>query len=156
DPGYPPERLAFILDDTRAPVLVAHSALLASVAGYAGRVFCVDRDWGTLAAQPSTNPAPVASPENLAYVIYTSGSTGKPKGVMVTHGNVDRLFTATHDWFGFDERDVWSCFHSFAFDVSVFEIWGALRYGSTLVVVPYVVSRDPTRFRELLRSECVT
>ncbi len=156
DPGYPAEHLAFMLDDTRAPVLVTHSALLLALAGYAGHVFCMDRDWGIVAAQPSTDPARVASWENLAYVIYTSGSTGKPKGVMVTHGNVDRLFTATHDWFGFDERDIWSCFHSFAFDFSVFEIWGALRYGATLVVVPYLVSRDPQRFRQLLLHERVT
>ena len=72
-----------------------------------------------------------------AYVIYTSGSTGKPKGVLVTHANVVRLFDATEAWFGFGAEDVWTLFHSYAFDFSVWEIWGALLYGGRLVVVPY-------------------
>ena len=76
-----------------------------------------------------TRSKPAAAPDNLAYVIYTSGSTGTPKGVAVTHANVVRLFTATEHWFRFGQRDVWTLFHSFAFDFSVWEIWGALLYG---------------------------
>ena len=64
--------------------------------------------------------------DDLAYVIYTSGSTGQPKGVRVTHRNVLRLFAATDAWFGFGPHDVWTLFHSYAFDFSVWEIWGAL------------------------------
>ena len=75
------------------------------------------------------------TPENLAYVIYTSGSTGRPKGVMVEHRNVARLFTATDDWFGFGPTDTWLLLHSYAFDFSVWELWGALLYGGRLVVV---------------------
>ena len=74
-------------------------------------------------------------PENLAYVIYTSGSTGRPKGVLVSHQNVTRLFSATQPWYQFNEQDVWTLFHSSAFDFSVWEIWGALLYGGRLVVV---------------------
>ena len=96
------------------------------------------------------------TPENLAYVIYTSGSTGKPKGVLVSHPNVTRLFDATDGWFGFGPDDVWTLFHSYAFDFSVWEIWGALLYGGRLVVVPYWVSRSPEDFRELLLREQVT
>ena len=84
--------------------------------------------------------------DDLAYVIYTSGSTGKPKGVQVTHANVVRLFAATEAWFGFGASDVWTLFHSYAFDFSVWEIWGALLYGGRLVVVPYLVSRSPEAF----------
>ncbi len=89
-------------------------------------------------------------------MIYTSGSTGRPKGVVVRHGNVARLFSATDRWFGFGPEDVWTLFHSYAFDFSVWELWGALLYGGRLVVVPYWVSRSPEAFHELLRAERVT
>src|SRR5205085_4462926 len=94
--------------------------------------------------------------DNAAYVIYTSGSTGRPKGVVVSHRNVLRLFAATKDWFDFSPRDVWTLFHSYAFDFSVWEMWGALLYGGRVVVVPYLISRTPEAFRELLRKEAVT
>src|SRR4029077_7947539 len=95
-------------------------------------------------------------PDSAAYVIYTSGSTGTPKGVAVTHGNVDRLLAATAEPFRFGPEDVWTLFHSFAFDFSVWEIWGALLHGGRLVVVPYPVSRSPEAFAELLAGEAVT
>ena len=101
-------------------------------------------------------PASDVTPDDLAYVIYTSGSTGKPKGVLISHYNVTRLFDATEGWFEFGEDDVWTLFHSYAFDFSVWEMWGALLYGGRLVVVPYWVSRSPEDFRELLLRERVT
>ena len=73
-----------------------------------------------------------------------------PRASLITHGNVARLFTATDAWFGFGAEDVWTLFHSYAFDFSVWEIWGALLYGGRLVVVPYWVSRSPEAFHELL------
>ena len=109
-----------------------------------------------LAAHGDDNPTNRTTPENLAYVIYTSGSTGTPKGVLVQHDTVARLFAATEVWYGFDEGDVWTLFHSCAFDFSVWEIWGALLYGGRLVVVPYWVSRSPEEFYELLARERVT
>ncbi|MGV9856015.1 amino acid adenylation domain-containing protein, partial [Streptomyces sp. NPDC003442] len=96
------------------------------------------------------------SPEAAAYIIYTSGSTGRPKGVVVPHGNVVRLFEATDRWFGFGPDDVWTLFHSFAFDFSVWELWGALLRGGRLVVVPFEVSRSPGEFLRLLADEGVT
>ena len=102
------------------------------------------------------NPAVSVHPDNLAYVIYTSGSTGQPKGAQLTHRNVSRLLAATQDWFHFNARDVWTLFHSYAFDFSVWEIFGALCYGGRLVVVPYEVSRSPEEFVGLLRRERVT
>src|SRR4029077_14608058 len=93
---------------------------------------------------------------HLAYVIYTSGSTGQPKGVMVEHRNVSRLFAATEERFGFNERDVWTLFHSCAFDFSVWEMWGALLHGGRLVVVAYWVSRSAGAFWELLPRQPVT
>jgi non-ribosomal peptide synthetase component F len=104
-------------------------------------------------------PDAAVAPGDAAYVIYTSGSTGRPKGVVVTHANVLRLMDATQGWFGFDDSDVWTLFHSYAFDFSVWELWGALLYGGRLVVVPYEVSRSPNsthgrslRPRSLFRS----
>ena len=97
-------------------------------------------------AESAQAPAVDVAPGSLAYVIYTSGSTGRPKGVQVTHANVVRLFTATDHWFGFGPDDVWTLFHSYAFDFSVWELWGALLYGGRLVVVPYLVSRSPEAF----------
>ena len=156
DPGYPAARLAFMLEDTQAPVLLTQHKLLGQLPPYAGRVLCLDRDPSLLAAQPDTDPPCRATAENLAYVIYTSGSTGNPKGVMIEHANVVRLFSATQHWFAFGEHDVWTCFHSAAFDFSVWEIWGALLHGGRLVMVPYLVSRDPDAFHALLRRERVT
>ena len=99
---------------------------------------------------------PVVGPGDLAYIIYTSGSTGKPKGVGVSHGNALRLMLATEKWFDFKPRDSWTLFHSYAFDFSVWELWGPLLYGGRLVVVPYWVSRTPESFWELLVDERVT
>ena len=89
-------------------------------------------------------------------MIYTSGSTGEPKGVVVTQGNVTRLFAATEKWFSFGAEDVWTLFHSYAFDFSVWEIWGALLYGGRLVVVPKTITRSPGEFLQLLVEEGVT
>jgi amino acid adenylation domain-containing protein len=97
-----------------------------------------------------------ATPETLAYVIYTSGSTGQPKGALVTHHNLARLFQATQPQFQFDEQDVWTLFHSYAFDFSVWELWGALLYGGRLVIVPYWVARSAEAFHRLLTEEQVT
>jgi len=93
---------------------------------------------------------------NLAYVIYTSGTTGNPKGVMVEHSNVIRLFTATDNWYKFNQGEVWTLFHSYAFDFSVWEIWGALCYGGKLIVTSYNDTRDLRCFYDLCKKEKVT
>uniref|UniRef100_UPI00194F99A6 AMP-binding protein n=1 Tax=Planomonospora parontospora TaxID=58119 RepID=UPI00194F99A6 len=105
------------------------------------------------APEPSV---PGLLPEHPAYVIFTSGSTGRPKGVVVTHGAVTRLLASTREWFGFGPDDVWTLFHSYAFDFSVWELWGALLHGGRLVVVPFGVSRSPEEFLALLERERVT
>ncbi|HSU16596.1 non-ribosomal peptide synthetase [Longimicrobium sp.] len=156
DPAYPAERTAFVFGDAGAAVLVTTSDLLPRLAGFGGAVLCVDAEAGAIARESGENPAAGPGPESLAYVIYTSGSTGKPKGVQVTHANVVRLFDATEEWFGFGAGDVWTLFHSPAFDFSVWEIWGALLYGGRLVVVPFLTTRSPGDFHRLLVDEGVT
>src|SRR5207244_9578691 len=84
------------------------------------------------------------------------GSTGQPKGTLVTHRNIACLFAARASWFEFDARDVWTCVHAFAFGFAVWEMWGALIHGGKLVLVPYLVTRDPKEFHALLVRERVT
>ena len=156
DPAYPVERIAFVLEDSEAPVLVTTGDLRARLPAFGGITLCVDTDADEIGEESAENPHVDAGPDSLAYVIYTSGSTGKPKGVQVTHANVVRLFDATDDWFGFGAEDVWTLFHSAAFDFSVWEIWGALLYGGRLVVVPYLTTRSPEDFHRLLVDEGVT
>ena len=152
DKAYPAERLAFLLADSQAPILLTERRLLPLAPDSSARVVCVE----DCAGQPEANPEPRGEPHHAAYVIYTSGSTGVPKGVVVTHANVLRLFDATQPWFDFGPDDVWTFFHSHAFDFSVWEIWGALLYGGRLVVVPWMVTRTPETFRSLLAAERVT
>jgi non-ribosomal peptide synthetase component F len=129
DPAYPVERLAYMLDDC-APVAVLAQASVREVLGELSAPM-IELDTRTFEAQPTHNPVVAdLNPRHLAYVIYTSGSTGQPKGVMIEHRNVVRLFSATAHWFEFGAKDVWTLFHSFAFDFSVWEIWGALLYGA--------------------------
>jgi amino acid adenylation domain-containing protein/non-ribosomal peptide synthase protein (TIGR01720 family) len=156
DLSYPADRVAFMLDDAHVNVLVTQKSLLSSLPQHHARAICLDEIGEILSARAATNPQVVVKPENLAYVIYTSGSTGKPKGCMIAHRNVARLMRATEPWFGFNERDVWTLFHSSAFDFSVWEIWGALLYGGRLVVIPFLVTRSPEAFYELLAREQVT
>jgi amino acid adenylation domain-containing protein len=154
DLAYPADRVAFMLEDAQAPVVVTQRALLDQLPAHRAVVVCVDD--AALAGYPQTNPPPAAGPDDLIYVIFTSGSTGKPKGTLLTHRAVDRLLQATQPWFGFGPTDVWTLFHSVAFDFSVWELWGALACGGRLVVVPYWVSRAPDAFLDLLRQEGVT
>jgi len=156
DLSYPPERLAFMIEDANPPAVITQKDLESRLPQHKANIICVDRDWPVIARESGDNPASDAGPQNLAYVIYTSGSTGKPKGCQITHFNVVRLFQATWDWYKFDESDVWTMFHSYAFDFSVWEIWGALFYGGRVVIVPYLVSRSPEAFYRLLYEERVT
>jgi len=153
DPTYPKERIALILEDTRVQVVMTHTGLVRDLPDNNARVICLDS--GDFDTQSTENPRSGAAPDNPAYVIYTSGSTGKPKGAVVTHFNVMRLFEQTEEWFQFDD-DVWTLFHSYAFDFSVWEMWGPLLYGGRLVVLPYWTTRSPEAFYDLLRAEQVT
>ncbi len=154
DQAYPPDRIAFMLSDARAQLILTHSRVAPSLPQNSAQIVCIDQAPSASAALNLT--AEAATEQNLAYVIYTSGSTGKPKGCCLTHRNVTRLFHSTADWFHFNDDDVWTMFHSVAFDFSVWEIWGALLHGGKLVIVPHHVSRSPELFHELLVREEVT
>ncbi|NWE79449.1 non-ribosomal peptide synthetase [Pseudomonas yamanorum] len=144
DPAYPQERIAYTLQDSAPQAVLVQDNTRQLV----GDVTSIDLN--RLQHEPIVNPNVALSPSSLAYVIYTSGSTGLPKGVMIEHRNVARLFSATEHWFRFSASDTWALFHSFAFDFSVWEIWGALMHGGQLLVVPQLVSRSPDECYALL------
>jgi amino acid adenylation domain-containing protein len=156
DPRYPRERLRFIVRDAQPKVIVAQKQTSPLLEDLGIPIVSVDEDTSGFPIEADGNPACIIGPENLAYVIYTSGSTGQPKGVLVSHRNVVRLFRSASRFFHFGPADIWTLFHSFAFDVSVWELWGALLHGGKLVIVPYDVSRDPGQFYNLLQSEKIT
>lgn len=157
DPTYPEQRLQYIVEDASIQLVVTQESLK-ELKWLPGNIesICLDRDWNEIGQESKTLPISDVSSQHLAYVIYTSGSTGNPKGVMIEHHNVIRLFKSTDCWYQFNEKDTWTLFHSYAFDFSVWEIWGALLYGGKLVVVPYWISRSPKDFYQLLVEEEVT
>ncbi|UXY15519.1 amino acid adenylation domain-containing protein [Chitiniphilus purpureus] len=153
DPAYPAERLAYMAQDSGIRLLLTQRHL-------AGRlalgVPLLELDAPDPADGPEHDPAIAVHPDHLAYVIYTSGSTGRPKGAQLCHRNVTRLLRATASWFDFGPADTWTLFHSYSFDFSVWELFGALCTGGRLVIVPFWVSRSPEDFLALLREQQVT
>lgn len=156
DPSYPASRLDYILRDAAVPLLLTHQSLLSRLPESSTRVLCLDPEQPFWQTAPEHNPCYPSRPEHLAYCIYTSGSTGNPKGTLLEHRQVVRLFTETQHWFAFSQDDVWSVFHSIAFDFSVWEFWGALTTGGRAVFIPYEVSRSPEDFLTMLASEQVS
>jgi amino acid adenylation domain-containing protein/non-ribosomal peptide synthase protein (TIGR01720 family) len=158
DPTYPQARLEFMLKDTAAPILITQSFLKGAFQDYPGVILTLDEDQDQkkIKQEAKTNLSSKTRSHHLAYIIYTSGSTGLPKGAMINHHNIVRLLNETQQLYHFTQNDVWTLFHSYAFDFSVWEIWGALAYGGKLVIVPYLISRSPEAFYSLLRKEKVT
>ncbi|NMF64061.1 hypothetical protein DP113_29525 [Brasilonema octagenarum UFV-E1] len=156
DPNYPSNRIRLLLEDSAVAVVVSVSSVAGCLEGFNVKVVCIDENLSSLNNQPVTSGQVISNDRSLAYVIYTSGSTGIPKGVLIEHRNAVRLFEQTHQWFNFDDKDVWTMFHSVAFDFSVWEIWGALLYGGHLVIVPFEVTRSPKQFHNLLTHKGIT
>ncbi len=161
DPAYPVERLRYMLEDSVPVALLTQGGLAKLIKDVKDDLPVIDlaaedMDWAQQRATNLDLSSVGLTSNHLAYVIYTSGSTGRSKGVLVSHRNVARLMWATENWYQFNNRDVWTLFHSYAFDFSVWELWGSLLYGGRLVVVPYWTTRSPEVFYRLLVSEGVT
>ena len=160
DPDYPVDRINYMLEDSQVKVVLAAN-LAVCPKGYSGQVIDASQEaLQTLRALKAGQVLPrlsiINQADDLLYVIYTSGSTGRPKGAMIEHRNVVRLLFNDQNLFDFGPRDTWTLFHSYCFDFSVWEMYGALLYGGRLVVVPKPISRDTARFRRLLQDEAVT
>jgi len=142
DPAYPADRIQFMLTDSQCKVLIDEEEL--------------SRFLNEESSYASGNLASINGPGDLAYVIYTSGTTGRPKGTLIEQRNVVRLFFTDAPLFDFNASDTWTLFHSYCFDFSVWEIFGALLFGGRLVVVPVMTAKDAESFLHLLRNEDVT
>ncbi len=151
DPVLPDERIRFMLDDAAPVAAITSAELRRRLGGRALRVVDVD---DPLVDTQATTALPAPHPDDIAYLIYTSGTTGAPKGVAVTHQNVTHLAASTPTYL--PATQVWTHCHSYAFDFSVWEIWGALLHGGRLVVIPDAVVRSPDDFHALLVREQVS
>ncbi|ANH80438.1 hypothetical protein A8C56_05040 [Niabella ginsenosidivorans] len=157
DPDAPRERIGYMLEDCRSKIIISTSNLKGRVEGFDGiSPVYLDLLEGEPEQYDTQPPVTGIDAGSLLYVIYTSGSTGKPKGVLIEHRNVVRLFFNDAPLFEFTENDVWTMFHSFNFDFSVWEMYGALLFGGKLVVVKKEVAKDPSLFYELMKKEGVT
>ncbi|MCU0290209.1 MAG: amino acid adenylation domain-containing protein, partial [Acidobacteria bacterium] len=180
DPEYPQERIDYMLKDSNARILINKSEIRNSKSESPRRGHPIKNidDQNTNDQNKNQHSAVVfvlnfenlnfefvsdfvlrasdLNSSNPAYVIYTSGTTGRPKGTLITHRNVVRLLFNDKFQFDFSNRDVWTLFHSFCFDFSVWEMYGALLYGGKLIIVPKLVTRDTIEFLKLLNKEAVT
>jgi amino acid adenylation domain-containing protein/non-ribosomal peptide synthase protein (TIGR01720 family) len=149
DPAHPEDRLAFLLEDAAAPVLLTHEPVAGRLPAHAGRTLLLDRDWPAVAAESDAPLDDAASPDSLAYVIYTSGSTGRPKGVRVSHGSLTNAILSNRDVFGFRPGDVIPPLSTYAFDAWLWETLCPLIGGATL----RIVSRERVTDMEALVAE---
>lgn len=143
DPKYPAQRKDYIQNDSQCKITIDKILLNEFI--------------NTIDSYSYDAPNNVKiNPDNLCYIIYTSGTTGNPKGVMIEHRNVVQLFFNDSPLFDFNQNDVWCMFHSFCFDFSVWEMYGALLFGGKLIVVPELTAKDSTEFMSMIESEGVT
>ncbi len=164
DSSYPPERLTYMFEDSRAPLLLTQEALLGILPAPEAEVICLDRDWPAIArgdedgkvATARLVQVPPPYPSDLAYVIYTSGSTGRPKGTGLTQQGLLNLVCTHPDFFRIHSRSRMLQFATLSFDASVWELFLPLCRGATLVLAPRDEVQDPQALAALLDRERIT
>ncbi|MBV9790335.1 MAG: amino acid adenylation domain-containing protein, partial [Chloroflexi bacterium] len=150
DPEYPQDRLRFMLDDSQVGVVLTQERLISLLPEHNATLVRLDADWPTIAQHGADNLEPVAAPGDLAYLIYTSGTTGKPKAAMVAHRNLANVLHASQSAFGFQPGDVMPWIASFAFDISLFELFNPLLVGGTVICLSRQEILDTRRLVEVL------
>ncbi|MGN1224084.1 MAG: amino acid adenylation domain-containing protein, partial [Ruminococcus sp.] len=153
DPTYPEDRIAYTIQDCQPKVVLIYDA---NDIDMPDNIKVIDLSECKYENQAFENPEHVNQPEDVAYVIYTSGTTGKPKGVMVQHKNVVRLMVNDQFQYDFNDQDVWMMFHSYCFDFSVWEMYGATLYGGMLVVLPKEAAQDSSLTLNYIEKNHVT
>ena len=149
DPEYPLGRIAFMLEDSGAKILLTQESLLGRSPAH-GKTICIDRDWAAIAERPSANPAHDVKPSDLAYVIYTSGSTGKPKGVMIPHSALANFLLSMREAPGITESDVLLAVTTLSFDIAGLELYLPLIAGAAVEIASRETAGDPIRLGELI------
>ena len=134
DPAYPAERIAFMVEDAKVPVLLTQGHLISELPPHQARVLAIDTSWELVSFENEDNLVSQAEPQNLAYLIYTSGSTGKPKGVMVQHRNAANFFAGMDQRIPHDPPGTWLAVTSLSFDISVLELFWTLARGFKVVL----------------------
>lgn len=156
DPEYPPDRIAFMVEETEVPVLLTQEHLVASLEAQKPYVICLDSEWERIGAESTKNPISGVTPENLAYVIYTSGSTGRPKGVMNEHRGIVNRLLWMQDEYGLIQEDRVLQKTPFSFDVSVWEFFWPLQTGAQLVVARPGGHKDPAYLVNIIVDHQIT
>ncbi|MBI3244199.1 MAG: amino acid adenylation domain-containing protein [Chloroflexi bacterium] len=158
DPAYPKERLAFMLADSQASVLVTQQALVEIFADHQVQVVCLDADWPAIAQSPITTRSvqSLISPDHLAYVIYTSGSTGKPKGVQIRHQSLANFLHSMRRQPGLTQDDILLAVTTLSFDIAGLELFLPLITGARVVIVSREAASDGAQLLETLTSSGAT
>ena len=156
DPSYPQERLSFLLQDTRIPLLITKRALAGKIPSHDAQTLWLDSDAEVIDLESKENLACALAPENLCYVIYTSGSTGKPKGVMVTHSSLSQYVDSLQQRFDITPEDVYLHTASIAFSSSVRQLMLPLSQGATVVIATSDQIANPPVLFDFIKRKGVT
>ena len=156
DPAYPTDRLAYMLELSKTPVILTQSRLAVVMPASEARVICLDSEWGTISREHAENPRSGAYPENRAYVLFTSGSTGRPKGVEICHAGICNRLLWMQDAYGFDSTERILQKTPFSFDVSLWEFFSPLIAGGALVMARPDGHRDSRYLVDVMRAQRIT
>ena len=156
DPAFPRERIGFIIQDAKAPILITQESLLTSLPEHSAEVICLDADWDAIAQESAENLASISKPENLIYVLYTSGSTGNPKGVQLEHRNVVNFLNTILKQPGLSPKDVLLAVTTLSFDIAGLELYLPLVTGARVVIASKDEASDGGKLMALLKRHHAT